>query len=66
MFEIPAMGYAHMLGGAIASLIGPFQFVKSIRRRYPRWHVWMGRVYLTCVAAGALAVAWLYTGRRLT
>jgi uncharacterized membrane protein len=62
MFAIPAVGYAHMLGGAIASIIGPFQFLKSIRRRHPRWHVWMGRVYLTLVAASALAGLYLSPG----
>ena len=62
MFAIPAVGYAHMLGGAIASLIGPFQFLQSMRRRHPRWHAWMGRVYLTCVAASALAGLYLSPG----
>src|SRR2546427_8499528 len=49
MFVIAAIGYAHTLGGAIASLIGPFQFLPSLRRRHPRWHVWLGRTYLACV-----------------
>jgi uncharacterized membrane protein len=62
MFAIPVVGYAHMLGGAIASLIGPFQFLKSMRRRHPRWHVWTGRVYLTCVASSALAGLYLSPG----
>ena len=59
MFEIPAIGYAHTLGGAVASLIGPFQFVGALRRRYPRWHVWLGRTYLVCVGSGALAGLYL-------
>jgi uncharacterized membrane protein len=59
MFEHGAIGYAHTLGGAIAALIGPFQFLGSLRRRYPRWHVWLGRVYLTCVGASALAGLYL-------
>ena len=55
MFEIPAIGYTHTLGGMIASLIGPFQFLGAVRRRVPRVHVWLGRVYLVCVALSGLA-----------
>lgn len=62
MLAIPIVGYAHMLGGAIASLIGPFQFVAAVRRRYPRVHVWVGRVYLTLVASSALAGLYLAPG----
>jgi uncharacterized membrane protein len=62
MFVIAAVGYAHTLGGAIASVIGPFQFLGSVRRRHPRWHVWLGRIYLVCVAAGALAGLYLSPG----
>src|SRR6185436_8325414 len=47
MFEIAAIGYAHTLGGMIAMLIGPFQFLTTVRRRYPAVHRWLGRVYLT-------------------
>lgn len=59
MFAIGFIGYAHTLGGAIASVIGPFQFVGALRRRYPRWHVWLGRIYLICVGSGALAGLYL-------
>lgn len=62
MLAIPLVGIAHMLGGAVASIIGPFQFLKTWRRRHPRWHVWTGRVYLTCVACSALAGLYLSPG----
>jgi uncharacterized membrane protein len=62
MFAIPIVGYAHMLGGAIASVIGAFQFLKPLRQRHPLWHRWLGRVYLTCVAGGALAGIYLSPG----
>ena len=29
--------------------------VRTIRTRYPRVHVWIGRVYLICVGVSALA-----------
>ena len=62
MFTIAAVGYAHTLGGAIASVIGPFQFLGSLRRRHPCLHVWVGRTYLVCVTAGALAGLYLSPG----
>lgn len=62
MFEIAAVGYAHTLGGTIATLIGPFQFVSGVRRRYPGVHRWLGRVYLACVFSSALAALYLAPG----
>jgi uncharacterized membrane protein len=59
VFAVAFVGYAHTLGGGIASLIGPFQFIGSLRRRYPRGHVWLGRVYLVSVGSGALAGLYL-------
>jgi uncharacterized membrane protein len=47
-------GWAHAMGGAIAVLIGPFQFLSALRARMPVVHVWMGRTYLLAVLAGAL------------
>jgi len=44
----------HMVGSATALLLGPAQFVPSLRRRYPVTHRWMGRVYAACVALGGL------------
>lgn len=47
-------GWAHGLGGAIAVLIGPWQFLSRWRARQPRVHAWMGRTYLLAVLSGAL------------
>ena len=62
MFDIAAIGYAHTLGGMIAMLIGPFQFISAIRRRVPAVHRWLGRIYLTCVGLGGLAGLYLSPG----
>jgi uncharacterized membrane protein len=62
MFEIAVVGYAHTLGGMIATLIGPFQFLGGVRRRYPLAHRWLGRVYLVCVFSSALAALYLAPG----
>lgn len=47
-------GWAHTLGGAIAVLIGPWQFLSRLRTQWRRVHVWMGRIYLLAVLSGAL------------
>lgn len=43
----------HFIGGAIALLAGILQFWAGLRRRHPRVHRWIGRVYLAGVAIGA-------------
>lgn len=47
-------GWMHALGGATAVLLGPWQFLSRVRIRWPRVHVWTGRVYLLAVLSGAL------------
>lgn len=39
--------YTHLLGGGLALLVGPFQFLRSFRNRWPRAHRLLGRAYLT-------------------
>jgi uncharacterized membrane protein len=43
----------HFIGGAIALLAGIVQFWAALRRRHPRVHRWIGRVYLAGVVVGA-------------
>ncbi len=38
----------HILPGLLFMILGPLQFVSSIRVRHPQWHRWSGRVYLLC------------------
>ncbi|QKJ18496.1 DUF2306 domain-containing protein [Microbacterium hominis] len=52
--------YVHIVGGATALAVGPLQFWRGLRRRFPRFHRWTGRIYLSAVAlggAGALVIA---------
>jgi uncharacterized membrane protein len=44
-FHLPVL-VAHAVAGGIALLVGPFQFFDSIRRRHPKVHRILGRVYL--------------------
>lgn len=36
----------HIFASSIAILTGPFQFLASVRRRWPAVHRWLGRMYL--------------------
>lgn len=47
--------YIHIAAGSLALVIGPLQFVAAIRRRAPRIHRVVGRVYLGAVAIAAIA-----------
>jgi len=50
---------AHVVGGMLALLLGPIQFVPAIRRRWPRIHRWIGRGYLGGIALGGVAGLWM-------
>lgn len=43
----------HITGGVLALLIGPIQFSSRLRRRYPRFHRALGRIYVTAVFVAA-------------
>lgn len=48
--------YAHIFGAAVALALGPLQFSVKLRKRRPRVHRWIGRLYLGIgVAVGGLA-----------
>jgi uncharacterized membrane protein len=47
--------YCHITFAGLALVVGPFQFVKAIRRRNVKVHRWIGRVYIAAVAIGAVA-----------
>ena len=45
----------HVLGGVVALLLGPLQFVQRIRDRWPAIHRASGRIYVAACAIGAPA-----------
>lgn len=52
---------AHMLLAFLITAAGPLQFVPQIRRRFPIFHRWTGRVYVTVavlISLGALYLVW--------
>uniref|UniRef100_A0A7S2SVV9 Uncharacterized protein n=1 Tax=Rhizochromulina marina TaxID=1034831 RepID=A0A7S2SVV9_9STRA len=45
---------AHMALGAICMLVGPFQFIGSLRRARPSVHRWMGRLFFVTTITSAI------------
>jgi uncharacterized membrane protein len=45
----------HVTGGIVALFLGPWQFWGGLRRRYPAFHRWLGRIYLLGILVGGLA-----------
>lgn len=43
----------HVFGGVVALLVGPLQFVRFIRARWPAFHRASGRIYVAACAIGA-------------
>ena len=56
----------HVLSGILALLIGPFQFVRRLRRRFVRVHRFMGATYVASATAlgvsGLILAPTAYTG----
>jgi uncharacterized membrane protein len=50
---IPWLMLAHGIPGALALLLGVFQFSSRLRHRYLQLHRVMGRIYVGCVAISA-------------
>lgn len=46
--------YAHLLGGAIALAIGPFQLSSRFRKRHLSLHRLLGRIYVSMILIGGL------------
>jgi len=43
----------HVVGGVVALLVGPLQFLYRVRGRWPRFHRVTGRIYVLACAIGA-------------
>jgi uncharacterized membrane protein len=55
--------YIHIIGSALALLIGPFQFLPVVRNRWPRLHRLLGRVYLGAgIGLGSITAMLIATG----
>lgn len=47
--------YIHISGGLLGILAGPFQFISSWRKKYPRLHRWLGTAYFIGIFSSGLA-----------
>ncbi len=50
---------AHVLLASVLTLAGLMQLIPPLRRRFPGWHRWTGRVFLTVATFMALSGVWL-------
>jgi uncharacterized membrane protein len=56
-----ALTLAHVLPAMLFMVLGPLQFIRRLRARYPQIHRWSGRVFLTAsavVGITGLTMAW--------
>ncbi|HZC66454.1 MAG TPA: DUF2306 domain-containing protein [Candidatus Dormibacteraeota bacterium] len=44
----PRLTLIHIIPGVLFMLLGPFQFSRAIRRKYPKWHRINGRIFVIC------------------
>jgi hypothetical protein len=45
---------AHMAAGGVLLVLGPLQLMGAVRRRWPAFHRWTGRLYVTAAGAAGL------------
>lgn len=55
MLHAPIPFVLHTTFGGLALLLGPWQFVTALRRRYPHAHRWAGRLYVLCCLTSGVA-----------
>jgi uncharacterized membrane protein len=56
----PALTFVHIIPGTLFMILGPFQFVKSLRTRRPALHRWSGRAFIALsyiIGVSALAMS---------
>jgi uncharacterized membrane protein len=61
----PLATYAHLLGGAVALAVGPFQFSTKLRARWLGLHRLLGRVYVVGILSsgiGGFVIAFVSQG----
>lgn len=49
----------HIVAGSLFNLLGVFQFVPAIRRNWPQWHRWSGRVFICMGLVTAASAIWV-------
>ncbi len=57
--EMPMLTLAHVIPGFLFMILGPVQFISSMRKRFPRLHRVSGYVYLLSAALVALGASYI-------
>ena len=55
----------HILPAMLFMVLGPLQFVRSLRAKYPRIHRWSGRIFLTAAAVVGITGLTLAFGKTI-
>ncbi len=53
-YNNPLTSFLHLIPGALVALLGPLQFIPSLRKKHLRWHRLSGRIYVVAGATGAI------------
>ncbi|WP_199440943.1 DUF2306 domain-containing protein [Umezawaea beigongshangensis] len=54
-FFVQIAFYVHIVSAGVALAVGPFQFARTIRRRYRAVHRWIGRTYAVSIAFASVS-----------
>ena len=55
----------HILPAMLFMVLGPLQFVRSLRSKYPQFHRWSGRIFLTASAVVGITGLTLAFGKTI-
>ena len=58
-FASPLPVVIHIVGASLYAILGAFQFATSIRRRWPVWHRWAGRLLVVCGLLVGSSALWM-------
>lgn len=58
-FTSPLPVVIHIVSVSLFSVLGAFQFVAGIRRRWPAWHRYAGRLVAACGLSTAVSGLWM-------
>src|SRR5260370_14162945 len=56
---------AHILPAMLFMVLGPLQFVRTLRSKYPQFHRWSGRIFLTSSAVVGITGLTLAFGKTI-
>lgn len=58
-FAMPLPVVVHIVSASLYAILGAFQFATSLRRRWPVWHRWAGRLVVLCGLLVGLSALWM-------